>query len=58
MGLMKRFLMDKISEFADLHGLSEELIYSDTPWGREWYALACKYADIALKALHTEKHDK
>jgi len=47
MGMMKRYLMEKVTEYADIIGFSEEAIYADP----KLYALACKYADIGLKAM-------
>jgi hypothetical protein len=45
MGLMKRFLEEKVTEFAKIHGKTEQEIYESD----EWYALAVKYANQALQ---------
>lgn len=44
MGLMKRFLMEKISELASKIGASEELIYKND----RLYDLAVRYAQLEL----------
>jgi len=44
MGLMKRYLMERIAEYARKSGLTEEEIYDDTK-----YALAVEYASECLK---------
>jgi len=55
MGIMKQFLEEKITEFAKLHGKTEQEIYEND----EWYALAVKYANQALQKIHfnTKRRD-
>jgi len=45
MSLMKRYLMERIAEYAFRSGLTEEEIYSDDTK----YALAVEYASECLK---------
>lgn len=50
MGMMKAFLMEKITEFAQLTGWTEKEIYNN----EERYALALRFADRKLKRLLNE----
>ena len=52
MGLMKQYLMHKITEFADKQGIPEEKVYQDD----ELYRQATEYADKCLKEEYAKKH--
>jgi len=53
MGLMKRYLMERIAEYAIKTGLTEEEIYSDAK-----YAEAIEYASECLdKSLRWSAND-
>ena len=47
MGMMKAFLMETISEYAIIMGLTEKEVYNNP----ERYALALKYVDKKLKGV-------
>jgi hypothetical protein len=49
---MKAHLMEKITEFAALHYISEEQVYNN----KSWYQLAVKYAKLGLtRKQYTEQ---
>jgi len=52
MGMMKEYLMHKVTEFADQHGLSEEQVYQDD----NLYQQAVEYADKCLKRDYAEQN--
>lgn len=53
MGLMKEYLMHKVTEFADLKGIPEEQVYQDD----KLYQEAVEYADKCLKTEQNRSTD-